>query len=143
MTYRPYNKIVPRVLGQPYSNASGVNIPKATPVRSNASGDVDFINVSNEAEVKAIIGVTSEEISDGSKGDVASTGRVENITTSADFGDALYISKTGGLTNVEPDVGVGGFLSGDFVVRIGSVVKNIDNPPLKDLILDIDIVGQL
>ena len=144
MSYRPYNtlKSTGVALGG-YTNSSGVDIDKATPVRQDASGDIDFINVSIESDIKRFLGLTNATILNGASGEVAITGKIENVTTSFDFGDSLYISKSGTLVNVEPDIGVNGFVSGDFVYYIGVIAKNEDNPTLKDIVLAPDLRGQL
>lgn len=124
-------------------NNTGGTLIKGTPVRINGSGELDVIDVSIEAEVDGTIGVVFEDILDTNFGDIVSSGRVENITTTANVGDKVYISKIGILTNVKPEIGVGGFLSGDFVVKIGVIVKNIDTPANKDLVVGITTIGQL
>ena len=143
MTYRPYQAIKSTGIELKYKNDSGVILNKAIPVRAKANGDLDFINVSVEADVFAIVGVTSENILVGSTGGVISAGRIETITTTFAFGDPVYVSKSGGLTNIKPEVGVGGFVGGDFIVRVGTIAKNETNPTLKDLVLELHLVGQL
>lgn len=144
MTFRPYNLLTASGVTDTRPNNTGVQIPKGTPVRiNNSTGELDFINVSVESQVKAVAGVAAESISNGASGDFASSGKVTNITTSANFGDTVYISKTGGLTNIDPSIGVDGFISGDFVIAIGVIAKNIDNPSLKDLIINVENRGQL
>lgn len=90
-----------------------------------------------------VAGVASESIANGSSGAFITTGKVTNITTSASFGDVVYVSKTGILTNTKPSIGAGGFIAGDFVVSVGVIAKNADNPSSKDLVVIIDVVGQL
>ena len=143
MTYRPYNQLTATGISDDRSNNTGVLIGKGTPVRINTSGELDFIDVSVEAESLAVAGVTTNDISNGAKGSMTNTGKVEDITTTASLGDTLYVSKTGGLTNTKPSIGVGGFLSGDFVIGVGVVAKNESNPLLKDLVLNIAVIGQL
>ena len=57
--------------------------------------------------------------------------------------DVLYVSKTGGVTNVKPSIGVDGFTAGDVIIRLGVVSKNRDNPSNKDLIVNVAIIGVL
>ena len=130
-------------VGNAISNTSGSTIVRLTPVRIDGSGDVDSIDVAIESQAMAFIGVTDGEISTGNDGVISTSGRLIDITTTANNGDVLYVSKTGSMTNIKPDVGVGGFLVGDFVLIIGTVLKNADNPILQDLMLNINIVGQL
>lgn len=130
-------------VGDRLINTSGGALVKATPVRIDTSGEIRLINVSVEAEALSMVGIVKENISDGTSGVVISSGRIENIVTTANNGDVLYVSKTGGLTNIKPDVGVGGFIAGDFIIRVGVVFKNENIPTQQDLLLNIDIVGQL
>lgn len=116
---------------------------KGTPVRINNSGELAFVNVSTESEATNIAGITNEEILSGNSGNFVSSGKITNITTTANFGDVMYIDKFGGLTNVAPVAGQNSFVEGDFVITAGVVAKNIDNALNKDLIINIDIVGQL
>jgi len=143
VTFRPYNQLTASGVTDTRPNNTGVTIPKATPVRMNSSGELDFVNVSVESEVFGISGVTNSDIANGSSGNLNSAGKVSNITTSGAFGDLLYISKSGGLTEVKPSIGVAGFVAGDFVVSIGVIGKNESDPLLKDLIVNVDIKGQL
>lgn len=129
--------------GDNIENNSGLTIAKATPVRIDTDGNMRSINVSVEAEALAVAGVARENIISGNSGPVLSSGRVEDIVTTANNGDVLYVAKTGGLTNIKPSIGVGGFVSGDFVIRIGVLYKNEDDPLKQDLLLNISVVGQL
>lgn len=124
-------------------NNTGVTITKLTPVRIDGSGDIDTVDVSTEAEALATIGVAAEDILNGETGDIANSGRIEDITTSASNGDVLYIDKTGALSNVKPQIGVGSFVAGDFVIFVGTVTKNQDNGSNKDLLINVTIIGQL
>jgi len=85
----------------------------------------------------SIQGVTLTEIAIGGSGEIQGSGVIRDINSGFSFGDILYISKTGGLTSTRPQIGVGGFVSGDSVVKIGGVAKNPDNGTLKDLHLTI------
>jgi hypothetical protein len=143
MSYRPYTAIKATGLELGYQNNSGSTLTKGTPLCQKSSGYVDFINVSLEADVFAFIGIAGANISNATRGPVTTNGRVENVTVTGTFGDAIYVSKTGGLTNVKPDIGVGGFLAGDFVLRVGTIAKNETNPALKDIVLEVRLIGQL
>ena len=48
-----------------------------------------------------------------------------------------------GLTTSIPEIGVAGFLSGDFVVKVGRITKNSDVPANKDFKVEVHIIGQL
>jgi hypothetical protein len=143
MTYRPYDQITAVGLSDQRTNASGVTMAKATPVRTNTDGDMDYINVSIEAHAFAVTGLTQAAIPSLSIGSVITSGRLTNVTTSFAFGDPVYVDKAGALTNIKPSKGVNGFVAGDFIIAIGVIGKNADNPSNKDIILNIGLVGQL
>lgn len=143
MTYRPYSALTATGISDTRPNNSGITISKGIPVRINSSGELDFINVSVESQALSVAGVASENIPNTQSGTFLTTGKVSDITTTASFGDLLYIDKTGSLTNIKPSIGVNSFVSGDFVVSVGVVAKNSSNPLLKDLVIMIDIIGQL
>lgn len=143
MTYRPYDQITAVGLSDQRTNSSGASMPKATPVRLRPDGDMDFVDVSIEAHAFACSGITSSIVPNLSVGPVLTSGRLTNYITSFAFGDPVYVSKTGDLTNVKPSLGVGGFVAGDFIIAIGVVGKNADNPANKDIILNIGLVGQV
>lgn len=143
MTFRPYTQIGASAVTDERSNNTGITINKALPLRLNASGELDFVNVAVEAEVAGVAGCAENAIPNGSKGIMVNSGKIEDISTTAAFGDPVYINKAGGLTNIQPSEGVNGFVAGDFVVSMGVIAKNELNPSLKDLIVIVDIVGQL
>lgn len=132
-----------KALQSTYTNNTGSSIAKGNPVCSDASGELVLVNVSSDTSVSSIVGLTSELILNGGTGNVVDAGRLTDIVTSFSIGSALYISKTGTLTDSRPDIGIGGFLVGDYVVFVGVVVKNEDNPSLKDVKLLLSVVGQL
>ena len=143
MTYRPYTSLTSSGVQDSRKNDSGSIIAKGTPIRIDSSGTLSTIDVSIEAEALGIIGAASENIVDGGSGLVVNSGKIEDISTTANLGDLLYISKTGDLTSIKPSIGVNGFLAGDFVVMVGVIAKNEVTPALKDLVTSISIVGQL
>lgn len=124
-------------------NDSGSAIAAGTPVRINATGGISPLDPSVEAEALAVVGITKASINNGEQGVVVAHGKIENITTTAALNDRLYVSATGGITESQPDIGIGGFLAGDFVISLGVVSKNLTNPANKDLIINIEIIGQL
>jgi hypothetical protein len=146
MTYRPYEAIISGIdssaVRTSLLNSTGLTILKATPVRLNATGDLDLIDVSVDGDVLGAMGISSEMILTGTVGNVITGGKVEDVT-GFDFGDYIYISKTGSLTHILPSEGVGGFVDGDWVIRVGVVGKNQDDPLLKDLFVNIQIIGQI
>ena len=127
-----------------FQNGSGSTLAMGVPVSVNTSSQILALDVTNEASVQAIVGLTGVSIPSAATGSVVDNGRLENITTSFAIGDAVYAGKANPLTNIKPDIGdADGFASGDFVIFIGVVVKNEFNPSLKDLKLMISVVGQL
>lgn len=133
-----------RSLSTNYQNGSGGTLIQCTPVACNASGQLIAVDPSNEATIMQFIGVCGESIPNAASGSVYDGGRLENVSIGFSVGDAIYLSKAGFLTNVKPSEGVGGFVSGDFVVFIGLVVKNEFNALQKDLKLMIDTkIGRL
>ena len=143
MSYRPYNKITTVAISDTRTNNTGVTMAKGTPARINSNGELDFVDVSLESSSFPVVGLISQDIADGSFGNFLTVGKVTDITTTASFGDVVFVSKTGGLTNIKPTIGVEGFIEGDFVIQVGVVAKNEDNPSLKDLILNVSLVSQL
>lgn len=143
MSYRPYNQLKTSGVSDERVNNTGVTITKGTPVRANSSGELDFVNVSVEAESISAIGVVTEDITNTNSGEFINAGKISDISTLASFGDPVYVSKSGGLTATKPSLGVDGFVSGDLVIYVGIVAKNEDNPVLKDLIVNLQVIGQL
>lgn len=132
-----------RALGSGYQNGTGSTITKGTPVSTNVFSQISPTDVTNEASVMALVGLMSVDTPPSANGTICDAGRLENITTSFNPGDPVWIAHSGGFTNIKPDIGVGGFNSGDFVVFIGVVVINEFNALQKDIQLMKFIVGQL
>lgn len=126
-----------------FSNTSGSTLTKLTPVRVTNTGSIAVIDVAVEAQALAIAGVISADTVTGSSGSVVASGRIESVTTSAAFGDTLYVSKTGGTTNIKPSEGVAGFIAGDYIIKLGVVASNATTPINKDLLMAIQIIGQI
>ncbi len=148
MTYSPNftgnaTDVPSKSVGDEAPNDTGITITKTTPVGIDGNGDIATVNVSIEASALSVVGVAAEDILDGEVGDIANSGRVEDISTTASNGDVLYVDKNGDLTTTKPTLGVGGFISGDFVIFIGTVTKNQDNALNQDLLVNISVLGQL
>lgn len=124
------------------NNDTGSTILKATVTKIDAS-DLGLVDPSIESDVFSCVGVTKNDILDGESGEVVSSGVISDISGVFGFGSTLYLSSTGGLTETKPTIGVDGFVAGDYVVMVGVVVVNSDNPLQKDLLVNLQIIGQL
>lgn len=136
------NPAISRSVSVIANNNSGGTLPKGTIVQINSS-DLAIVDPSIEIDVDATVGVLKDDILDGNAGEVVAMGTIENIPGGFDFGKTIYLSASGTLTDTKPSVGVGGFLAGDYVIRIGVIVKNAYNPAQKDLLVNLQVVGQL
>jgi hypothetical protein len=125
-----------------YTNGSGGTLSKGSVVSINGAGNILVIDVSDETSVKRLVGLVKEDLANLATGQVANTGRLEDVS-GFNVGDALYVSSAGGLTTTQPSIGVGGFSSGDFVIFVGVVVKNEFDALKKDIQLFLTVVGQL
>ena len=125
------------------TNLSGSLIAAHTAVGTTLAGSIATIDVSDEASAKSFQGITAASIASLASGTIAQTGRLENVTTAFSYQDDLYIAKDGTITNVAPEIGSAGFLAGDFVIYVGTVAQNQDNPANFDYVLLPTIVGQL
>jgi hypothetical protein len=125
------------------TNASGASVTRTNPIRLDSNGDIQRVDPSIEAHVLACVGVAKDSVANSALCGIVTSGRLVDVTVPGSLGDTLFLSKTGTLTNLKPSIGVDGFVSGDFVLSIGIVVKNQDNPLLSDLLINIRLVGQL
>jgi len=146
MTYRPYSSIIGAIdsfsIKSNLLNSSGLTIQRHSPVRIGTSGDMSVIDVSVDSHALGVVGIASDIINSGTYGNVVTHGKIQNIT-SFNLGDFIYVSKSGGLTNILPSYGVGGFTDGDWVIRVGVIGKNEEDPLLMDLFINFQIVGKL
>lgn len=131
-----------RAVARSAYNQTGITMIKGTPIRLSPTGAA-LISISNEDSANAIAGLLKANILDATVGDIVNSGIIEDISISASIGDIIYVSKSGGLTNIKPSIGVAGFDSGDWVIRVGVIAKNNDDPLLKDILVNIQIVGEL
>lgn len=149
MTYRPYAAIIAQAqaansnLSTQMRNESGSGIDALTPVSVDNNGYLSTINVSDDDTIFSIVGVTQVFIANNSSGSVSLTGRIENVSIAFAHGDYVYVSKTGGLTNQHPEIGLNGFIAGDAVIRVGVIVRNTNTPSNKDLLVKMQLVGKL
>jgi hypothetical protein len=145
MTYNPNARgIVPsaKQVGSLRTNQRGSTIPKGIPLKLTLSG-LDLVDVSVEGDIDAFAGVLAEDCLNLATGTLVGSGVVQNISTSFAVGSVVFISKVGTLTNVKPSIGVNGFGEGDFVIKVGMIAANQDTPTNKDLLVQIQHMGQL
>lgn len=132
-----------RKIARNYTNGSGSTLSRGTPVSTLTSGLVTSLNVSIQDSMDKFVGIYDQDTPNAASGRVIDSGLLENFTTSFAIGDPVYVGKTGNLTNIVPSIGVGGFVSGDFVIFIGIIVQNEFNNLQKDLKILIEKVGSL
>jgi hypothetical protein len=123
-------------------NQSGGNLPKLTPVRIDSNGFLDTVDVAVEADCIGTVGVVTDGIANAAQGSVTVSGIVLNVS-GFNNGDVLYVDKAGNLTATKPSIGVNSFVAGDFVIRIGVVSRDPAVPTQKNLIVNVQVVGQL
>lgn len=128
-----------------YENGTGLTMTKASPVSTDTSGNLILVDVSVEATVRRMVGLTAESIAPAVLGQVCSDGRLENIPGGLGFaiGDTIWVAPSGTLTNVKPDLSVFGWASGYWVIFVGVVVENEFNALQQDLQLQRQVIGQL
>jgi hypothetical protein len=130
-------------LGDSYLNDSGTNIIKLSPLSLTATGGIKAVDASVETESVGCVGVAFSDIANNSSGVVVTNGRLANSGIAFALASVLYVAKSSGLTNVKPEIGVNGFLAGDWVIKVGVVAKNLTNPSAKDILVNVSVIGQL
>lgn len=149
MSYMPLQYIISQVSASTQStnttmiNGSGSTLAALTPVRVDANGRMQLIDVSLDSSALCIVGITGQSISNNASGLLVTQGRQLDITTSFAAGDYVYVSKTGTLTNVLPEAGSNGFVTGDYIIRVGVIARNETDSNKKDIFVGVSIVGQL
>lgn len=149
MTYSPNfrgttNKVGADKLSSTFVNGSGGTLVKATPVSVNTIGTLVSIDVSDDNSVARLVGLVTDDLVASATGGVADGGRIEDVAgLGFSLGDSLYVSKAGFLTTTKPDIGVDGFVDGDWVIFVGVIVKNQFDNTKKDLKLSLERVGKL
>jgi len=104
------------------ANESGVQIDDGSVVYLSDDGSKITIELANSRDpdiASRVVGITTENIADGSTGFVTTYGKVRGLDTSSyTLGDILYISPTvdGGLTTTRPT-------EGDFVIPMAIVTE--------------------
>jgi len=128
------------------ANSTGGTLTKGSPISVNTSGAMQLTDIRSNTSARSCIGVLEDDVANGASGYILVQGRLENFTTSAGLGNVMYVSSTSTLINVTdaaPVIGSDGYLSGDHIIRIGVVLKNLDNPSNKDLVVNTNLMGQL
>ena len=126
-----------------YVNGTGSTINIGTPVSTLANGMMSPTDVTSQASVQAFVGLCATTTPSAAKAQVVSAGRLENVSTGFNVGDAIYIGLDGTLINVKPDIGVAGFASGNFLVFVGVVVQNEFNASAQDIQVFLQVFGEL
>jgi len=144
MGYTPdaSSPLISRSTARQAVNNTGSTIAKALPVKITATG-ISTIDPSIEAHVDAFAGVTRNATNNGETAEVTTSGVITDSGLTYAAGTVIYVSKSGGITDVKPSIGVGGFVAGDFSIRLGVIVENAQNASLRDIILNIQLIGQL
>lgn len=149
MSFRPYSAIIAQAQASNTKlifgmlNASGADIAFLQPVASDSGGRAKAVDPSSQSDMLKVLGVAATIIPNNGSGNVITHGKIENITTTFSWGDYVYVGKDGLLTNIIPEVGSNGFVEGDYIIRIGLIVRNKDVPANKDLVVQIERLGQL
>lgn len=135
--------MAPETVATGLKNMTGLTIDKGTPVAVDTQGEIALVDVSDEALALSLVGVANADIVDGAFGAIVTHGVLKGIATTATFGDIMYVAKDGTLTNIKPTTGENGFVTGDFVIKVGVLVRDAINPSNKNLIVNLRVVGQL
>jgi hypothetical protein len=122
-------------------------ILRGTPVSINALGSLVAVDITDEDSAYAFCGIASVDTLVGGSANVLTAGSVlydipAVYGLTGQWGKPIFVSHTGDLTMVKPEIGVGGFLSLDFIVSVGVTTKNTSTGTT-DLILNPRIVGRL
>jgi hypothetical protein len=144
MTYIPAILQAPIAMGNFILNNSGSTITALSPVIINGSGGISLCNPTDEAGSDSIIGILTSTVANGQSGSVVMLGKIESVT-SLGFanGTIVYVSTSGHLTDIVPEVNSNGFTVGDFCIRVGVIVKSQTSPFNSDMLVSIVNEGQL
>lgn len=145
MSYNPNSIGTPAIAragSNQQTNATGSTIPKGQPIRLTSAGAA-LIDVSDETSANSIAGVVRTNLSNGTVGEIITSGTIEDVNTGFNISDVVYVGADGNLTNIKPSEGVNDFVQYDWVIRVGVIAVNVANPGLQDLLVNIQIVGQL
>jgi hypothetical protein len=135
------------------SGGGGVSVTASTtilrgyPVTINSLGKLAVVNIADEDSAYAFCGVNSVDCLIGGTANVLPAGGVlydipSYFGLTGQFGKHVFVAHSGYLTTVKPDVGVGDFISEDFIVSVGVTTKNTITGTT-DLILNPTVRGRL
>jgi len=133
--------------GGSVSVTASATILRGYPVTINSLGQAAVVDITDEDSAYAFCGLTSVDCLIGGTANVLVAGSVlYNIPVAfgltGQWGKHIFVSHSGSLTTVKPEVGVGGFLSEDFIISVGVTTKN-PATGTTDLILNPLVVGRL
>ena len=133
--------------GGSFFATSSATILRGFPVTINSSGTLEVVDISNEDSAFAFCGVTSLDCLIGGTANILTAGNIlydipASFGLTGLWGKPIFVSHSGTLTTTKPDVGVGDFVSQDFILSVGITTKN-PNTGTTDLILNPRIVGRL
>jgi hypothetical protein len=122
-------------------------ILRGYPITINSSGEAEIVNITDEDSSYAFCGVTSADCLLGEVTNALTSGSVlydipVAFGLTGQYGKQVFVSHSGSLTITKPDIGVGGFVSEDFIVSVGVLTKNTTTGTT-DLILNPQIRGRL
>lgn len=126
---------------------ASTSILRGYPVTINSSGSLAIVDITDEDSSYAFCGVTSVDCLINGTDTVLTAGSVlydipAVFGLTGQYGKHIFVSHTGTLTMTKPTIGVGGFLSQDFIVSVGVTTKNTATATT-DLILNPRIIGRL
>jgi len=133
--------------GGSVSVTASATILRGYPVAIDSSGELAVVDITDETSSYAFCGVTSVDCLIGGTANVLVAGSVLYNIPSAfgltgQWGKRVFVSHSGSLTTTKPDIGVGGFLSQDFIISVGVTTKN-PSSGTTDLIINPQVVGRL
>lgn len=116
-------------LSRSFTNSTGSNIPKGTPVYSPSPGLIAPAVGTSDLQAR-IVGITVDAINDGDSGQVAYAGVIENFPGTYTNGAYLWLDQVaGGVVDVPPSIALG------YPKGFNQVILGVSNG--NDLILQI------
>lgn len=133
--------------GGSVSVTASATILRGNPVTINSLGQAAVVDITDEDSAYAFCGLTSVDCLIGGTANVLVSGSVlYNIPVAfgltGQWGKHVFVSHSGSLTIVKPEIGIGGFLSEDFILSVGVTTKN-PSTGTTDLILNPTVRGRL